>query len=178
MYVALLRGINVGGKNIVPMRALADMFTAAGCVKVVTFIQSGNVVFEASERVAARIPDQICARILEDFGCRTPVILRNARELRDVIANNPFVESGGPEDFMHVMFLAGQPAARAVAALDPDRSPPDRFTVRGKEIYLLLPNGAGRSKLTNAWFDSKLKTVSTSRNWRTVNKLLQMAESE
>jgi uncharacterized protein (DUF1697 family) len=72
------------------------------------------------------------------------------------------------------MFLADSPESEHIALLDPDRSPPDTFTVRGQEIYLKLPNGAGNSKLTNAWFDSRLQTIGTSRNWNTVTRLLEM----
>jgi uncharacterized protein (DUF1697 family) len=177
MRVALLRGINVGGKNKLPMRDLAGMFVEGGCENVQTFIQSGNVVFQASGPVAARLPELISAEILKKFGYRTPVVLRTARELEEVVANNPFVRAGAAEqieDVLHVMFLADMPGAGAADGLDALRSAPDEFVVRGREIYLRLPNGVARSKLTNAWFDSKLKTISTGRNWRTVNKLLEM----
>jgi uncharacterized protein (DUF1697 family) len=171
--LALLRGINVGGKNKLPMRDLSALFVEAGCENVRTFIQSGNVIFTASASVAARLAAVIAAQISERFGYRTPVILRTAQQLRDVVLNNPFPHG---EEGLHVMFLADRPAEAKVAALDPDRSPPDVFVVRGQEIYLQLPNGAARSKLTNAWFDSKLTTISTFRNWRTVTKLLEMME--
>ena len=157
-HLALLRGINVGGKNILPMRDLAAMFADAGCGSLRTFIQSGNVIFTAGPTVSARIADVIAAGIAERFGYRTPVILRTARELRDVVSNNPFPQG---EESLHVMFLKARPHAAKVAALDPNRSSPDAFVVRGGEIYLHLPNGAGHSKLTNAWFDSKLTTTST-----------------
>jgi uncharacterized protein (DUF1697 family) len=82
----------------------------------------------------------------------------------------------GAENHLHVLFLADQPGAAAVASLDPDRSPPDAFVVRGREIYLRCPNGVGTTKLTNAWFDSRLATISTGRNWRTVLKLFELAK--
>jgi len=103
------------------------------------------------------------------------VVLRSAGELGETIRNNPFLQAGASENFLHVMFLESQPDAAAIAALDPDRSPPDAFVVRGREIYLLCPNGAGSTKLTNAWFDSRLSTISTGRNWRTVLKLYESA---
>jgi uncharacterized protein (DUF1697 family) len=174
LQVALLRGINVGGKNKLSMRDLSALFVEAGCENVRTFIQSGNVVFTANTRVSKNLAGVLAARIEERFGLRVPVILRTAEQLRDVISNNPYHHAGKPEDYLHVMFLADLPSAAKAAALDPNRSSPDEFIVRGQEIYLHLPNGAGNSKLTNAWFDSKLSTVSTARNWRTVNKLLRM----
>jgi uncharacterized protein (DUF1697 family) len=173
-YVALLRGVNVGGKNKLPMKDLAAMFVDVGCSEVRTFIQSGNVVFKSPAGLAAKVAALVAAEITRRFGYNTPVVLRTTNQLADALANNPFVPLGATEDSLHVMFLADLPTAAAVAALDPERSPGDTYTVRGRDIYLRLHNGAGKSKLTNAYFDSKLATVSTARNWRTVNKLLEM----
>jgi uncharacterized protein (DUF1697 family) len=173
-YLALLRGVNVGGKNKLPMKELSELFTAAGCADVRTFIQSGNVVFRASAAATAKVPVQVGAKITERFGFRTPIVLRSAEQLRAVVAGNPFLQMGVPEETLHVMFLADSPRDQAVAGLDPNRSPGDTYIVRGAEIFLQLPNGAGQSKLTNAYFDSKLATIGTSRNWRTVTKLLAM----
>ncbi len=170
-YLALLRGINVGGKNKLPMKDLVDLFVEAGCDDVRTYIQSGNVIFGAAPDLAARLPGLVAARIAERFGYRTPVVLRTADQLRDVVANNPFLAAGAAEDELHVMFLADRPDPRRVADLDPDRFPPDAFVVRGQEVYLRLPHGAARTKLTNDYFDAKLATTSTGRNWRTVTTL-------
>jgi len=137
--VALLRGINVGGKNKLPMRDLAAMFEDAGCGNVRTFIQSGNVVFTAGAKVSASLGAVIASKIEEQFGHRVPVILRTAQQLREVVSNNPFPDS---PDNLHVMFLADRPSAAKISALDPNRSAPDEFIVRGGEIYLHLPNGA------------------------------------
>jgi len=175
-FVALLRGINVGGKNKLPMKDLTAMFVEAGCRNVRTYIQSGNVVFETAAGAAARLPGTIENRIEKQFGFRPPVILRTAKQLRAVVDNNPFLKAGAAPETLHVMFLADKPTKARVETLDPHRSPPDEFIVQGQEIYLRLPNGAGNSKLTNAYFDSKLATISTSRNWRTVNTLLGMME--
>ncbi len=174
-HVALLRGINVGGKNKLPMKGLADLFAAAGATDVRTYIQSGNVVYRAGARAASRLAAAVHDAIRETYGLDIPVVTRRADELSAAVRANPFVAAGADEDLLHVMFLAGAPPAERVAALEPDRSPPDRFAVRGREVYLLLPNGAARSKLTNAWFDTKLGAVSTGRNWRTVLTLLGMA---
>jgi uncharacterized protein (DUF1697 family) len=175
-YLALLRGINVGGKNKLPMKDLSALFVAAGCADVRTYIQSGNVIFRAEPGVAARLPELIPARIAEAFGFQTPIVLRTADQLRAVASHNPYLEAGAAEETLHVYFLAELPDPRRVDALDPDRSPPDAFVVRGQEIYLQLPNGMARTKLTNAYFDSKLATTSTARNWRTVMTLLQLME--
>lgn len=177
-YLALLRGINVGGKNKLPMRDLRDTFVEAGCDDVRTYIQSGNVIFRAAPSVAAELPVLIATRIAERFGYRTPVLLRTAEQLQDVLLNNPFLAMGAAEETLHVLFLADLPSADRVADLDPDRSPPDRFIVQGQEVYLQLPRGVANSKLTNAYFDSKLATTSTGRNWRTVTTLHDLMKGD
>jgi uncharacterized protein (DUF1697 family) len=173
-YLALLRGINVGGKNKLPMKDLAEIFIQAGCEDVRTYIQSGNVIFRASPVISSRLPDEVTSLVAKSFGFRTPVILRTADQLSDVVSQNPFLKSGAAEDTLHVMFLADLPSPESVDKLDPDRSAPDAFIVRGREVYLQLPNGVAGSKLTNLYFDSRLTTTSTSRNWRTVTKLLEL----
>lgn len=155
------------------MRDLVTIFEQAGCENVRTFIQSGNVIFTASPKVSERLGVVIAELISERFGYRTPAILRTAAQLREVVSSNPFPAR---EEHLHVMFLRDRPSAKQIAGLDPTRSAPDAFVVRGAEVYLHLPNGAGKSKLTNAWFDAKLITTSTLRNWRTVTKLLAMME--
>lgn len=172
--VALLRGINVGGKNVLPMKELAAMFAKAGCGEVATYIQSGNVVFSATDKVAAGLGGVIEEQVEKQFGLRVPVVLRTAVEMDRAIRDNPFLKAGAREEMLHVSFLADLPGTAMIAGLDAGRSAPDEFAVVGREIYLHLPNGAARTKLTNAYFDSKLKTVSTMRNWRTVLKLAEM----
>jgi uncharacterized protein (DUF1697 family) len=174
-HVALLRGINVGGKNMLPMKALARMFVAAGCEDVTTYIQSGNVIFSAEAKVVAGLGSLIPAQVEEQFGLRAPVVLRTAAKLKKVIRSNPFLQAGAAEELiLYVAFLADRPNAGLVAGLDAGRSAPDEFAVVGREIYMRLVKGVSGTKLTNAYFDSKLKTVSTIRNWRTVLKLAAM----
>jgi uncharacterized protein (DUF1697 family) len=176
-YVALLRGINVGGKNKLPMKDLAAMFADAGCKEVRTYIQSGNVVFSAPAAVAAKTPGRVGAQIAKQFGYRVPVILRSGEELARLAEGNPFFTAKADPTKLLVMFLEDEPSARSVAALDPKRSPPDEFMVRGREIYLRCPNGFGQTKLGNDYFDRVLETISTGRNWRTVLQLLEMARA-
>ena len=176
-FIALLRGVNVGGKNLLPMGELSRIFLEAGCRDVRTYIQSGNVVFAASPRVADRIPGAVAKAVAKEFRLEIPVVLRSAEELRRVAARNPFLERGVDPERLHVAFLAEAPGRARAASLDPKRSPGDDFLLRGREIYLHLPNGVARTKLTNAWFDSNLATTSTLRNWRTVQKLLEMASA-
>ncbi len=175
VHVALLRGINVGGKNKLPMKDLAAMFADAGCDDVRTYIQSGNVVFRARQALARRVSSVISQAIADRFGFEVPVITRTAAEMEKVVASNPFLRTGVDSAKLHVAFLAKRPTTANVAKLEPDRSPPDEFTVQGREIYLHRPGGMARTKLTNAYFDGKLGTTSTMRNWNTVLKLLELA---
>ncbi len=175
-HVALLRGINLGGKNRLSMSALSAVFTEAGCTDVRTYIQSGNIAFRAAPRVAASLAEEVARRIERRHGLRVPVVLRTARELERVARNNPFLRAGADPDVLHVMFLADLPRKSAVSGLDARRSPPDEFALAGREIYLCCPQGIARTKLTNAYFDSRLATTSTVRNWRTVLKLIELAQ--
>ena len=178
MHAALLRGVNLGKRRL-PMKDLAGIFADAGCADVRTYIQSGNVVYRAGAALARRVPDLVEAAIAERFGFDAPVVTRTAAELAAVVRANPYAdEAEANPKSVHVGFLREQPSARAVAALDPDRSPPDTFVVKGREIYFHFPNGMGKSKLTNPWFDSRLGTVSTMRNWRTVLTLQEMVGPE
>ncbi|MCC6158160.1 MAG: DUF1697 domain-containing protein [Deltaproteobacteria bacterium] len=171
-YVALLRGINVGGKNVLPMKELARLFADAGAADVRTYIQSGNVVFRAGAKVVATLASRVGDAIRREFGFDSPVILRSADELRLALERNPFANEDSER--LHFMFMRDEPAPERVAKLDPHRSPPDRFAVRGREVYLHLPGGAGKSKPTNAYFDATLATIGTIRNMRTVIALIAM----
>lgn len=174
MYVALLRGLNVGGRNRIAMADLSAVFEASGARSVRTYIQSGNVLFRAAEqeleRVLAEVEDQIEARL----GSKVPVASRPGSHLRAIAADHPLSSIATDPRQLHVGFLRERPPPEIVARLDPDRSPPDRMAVRGAEIYLLLPNGAARTKLSHAYFDSVLGIPTTFRNWRTVRTLARM----
>ena len=170
-YIALLRGINVGGKAALPMRDLVRIFKTAGATGVETYIQSGNVVFTHEDAEACVA--QATKAVAERFGYPGRIVLRSAEEMRAAYEANPF--AGAPAETLHVYFLADWPLAADGEALDPDRSPGDSFAVVGREVYLHLPGGMARTKLTNAYFDGKLRTVSTARNWRTVAKLVEIS---
>ena len=159
---------------MLPMKELAGLFSAAGCGEVATYIQSGNIVFCAKDKVVKQLDSVIAKQVEDRFGLKVPVVLRTAAELDAVIRGNPFLKAGAAEEMLHVSFLADRPSTDLLAGLDAMRSAPDEFAVVGREIYMKLVTGAAKTKLTNAYFDSKLKTVSTMRNWRTVLKLAAM----
>jgi uncharacterized protein (DUF1697 family) len=177
-HVALLRAINVGGRNGLPMKTLARMFEELGCKNVRTYIQSGNVVFEASDALAKRVPKAIHAAIEKQCGFSVPVVTRTHAELAKVAHQHAFARRAKDPKTLHFAFLADVPSAERIALLDPKRSPPDELQVIGRDIHLLLPKGVGQSKLTNVYLDSKLGTVSTLRNLATVQKLLAMCEGD
>ncbi len=174
-YVALLRGINVGGNNILPMKQLVELCTRTGATNVRTYIQSGNLAFHATAAVAKQLPQKLGAAIERAFGFKPPLTVRSAAEIDAITADNPYLAAGIDANLLHVAFLADRPTAGAIASLDPKLSPEDQFTVIGREIYLHYPNGVGKSKLTNAHFDRALATICTVRNWRTVLALRDLA---
>ncbi|HZA19893.1 MAG TPA: DUF1697 domain-containing protein [Actinomycetota bacterium] len=175
-YLALLRGINVGGRNKVPMAELRTVFGSLGLERVRTYVQSGNVVFESRSISPKRIAVAAEQAISEAFGLNASVVVRTRSELKRIAKEHPFAAEGVGNTSLHVMFLAAAPTSKATGSLDPDRSPPDRFVVKGREIYLLFPKGSGRSKLTIDYFERQLGTRATARNWNTVQKLLEMME--
>jgi uncharacterized protein (DUF1697 family) len=177
IYVALLRGINVGGKNKIPMPKLRSLFEDLGHGEVTTLLQSGNVVFQGPSRASGKIIAGIEHGISETFGLEVTVLLRTHLEMKHVIAGNPFRTRDAEFKSLHVMFLATAPAPAVVGKLDPDRSPPDEFQVGGREVYLRYPNGSGRSKLTIDYFERALGTSATARNWNTVTKVLTLMET-
>ncbi len=174
LQIALLRGINVGGKHKLPMSDLVSIFQEAGARQVQTYIQSGNVIFEADATEIPRMRTDIMQLISSHFGWETPVITRSAQELGRIVRANPFLQAGGDDRKLHVAFLACLPSSTRVTELDARRSSPDEFVVQGREVYLKCPHGLARSKLTNAYFDSRLGTPSTFRNWKTTLKLLEL----
>ena len=175
--VALLRGINVGGNNRLPMKDLVAMFVDAGCEEVQSYIQSGNALFRSDPTLREDIPSRISAAIFDRFGYRVPIIARTAQEFGEVVRANPFTSANPDAGNLHVVFLADQPDPALAESLDPNRSLGDEFAVLGREIYLNCPDGFARTKLTNSYFDSRLSATSTTRNWRTVLKLLELIEA-
>jgi len=177
-YIALLRGINVGGQNKIRMQDLQRLLEEEGLGRVRTYLQSGNVVFDAASSDRAPLASQIEQAILVAYGFDIPVILREAPDLRRIIATNPFLTQRREDPAkLHVLFLAERPAPAAVARMVRPDGESGEWIVGEQEIFLFMPDGVGRSKLTNAFFESRLKTATTGRNWNTVNALLELAEN-
>ena len=177
-YVALLRAINLGAVNKIPMPALRTMFEDLGHENVRTYVQSGNVVFEAPRTGLKKLVRQLEEGVTATFGHDISVIIRNGSDLERIATRNPFASEGGSPSSMHVVFLAERAPARGVKVLDPDKWLPDKFEVSGSEIYLLLPNGMGRSKMSISHFEKVLGVRGTARNWNTVTKLRELVQSQ
>lgn len=176
VIVSLLRGINVSGQKKVPMKELKALYEALGFGHVSTYIQSGNVIFTTTEKAVDKLPQKVERKIREHFGFDVSVIHRTPEELERVLAGNPFLaEKDLQENKLYVAFMANAPDAALVDKAQAYQTPADRFAVIDRETYLYLPDGYGNSKLHNNFFESKLKQVATTRNWRTVNILYNMA---
>ena len=176
--VCLLRGVNLGGHNLIKMDALRALCISLKCRNPQTYVQSGNVVFDSAEKDWPKLSQKIAAAIEQKCGFRPSVILRTASELRAVVRRNPFAGRSGIEPGkLLVTFLAEKPGRAAVAALKERAISPEELHLIGSEIYTYFPNGAGRSKLNWSSLDKTLQTTGTARNWNTVTKLLAMAES-
>ena len=178
-YIAMLRGINVSGHNSIKMERLRASFEALEFDSVQSYVQSGNVVFNTSKASAAMLAERITTKIFEDFGCSVPVLIRTPMELGAILQRNPFVKPTAiGEAGLYVTFLS-QPAPKAAEELlKPLAVASEQLIVAGRDIYLHCPNGYGNTKVSNAAIEKKLALQATTRNWRTVSTLFEMAQSE
>jgi len=176
--VSMLRAVNVGGHNKIKMDALRALYESLKLREPQSYIQSGNVVFKTDERDLARLTKKIENAIEQTFGFRPDVVLRTTSDLRDVIAKNPFAKRRDIEPGkLQVHFLASDPGAEARANVLKIKTDPEELCLHGRELYIYFLNGMGKSKLSWAAVNKALKTPGTCRNWNTVTKLLEMAES-
>ena len=171
-YAALLRAVNLGSKNKVSMPELRELFVALGAEDVATYVQSGNVVFRSRATSSDELKQTIEKQLSRDLGLTATVLLRTNAELARIAGGSPF-EQPDPKK-LHVTFLAEKPERARVRELEAIEFPPDEFRVSGREVYLHCPDGYGRSKLSNAYFEKQLGVVGTTRNWNTVTKLAEL----
>jgi len=172
-YVALLRGINVGRARQIGMPRLAEVLTARGHANVRTHLRSGNVVLDsplAEQRLVADLEEAI----EEEFGFAVPVVVRTGAELAEVIAGNPFAELATDPARYLVTFLPAAPAPEKVEALPPVEDGGE-YLVRGRELYLWLPDGIANTPLAAWKWDRLLGIAGTGRNWNTVTKLGELS---
>lgn len=172
-HISLLRGINVGGNKKIRMAELKSLYESLGFSNVTTYVQSGNVVFDADSTDAVELITRIEAAIAERFGFDVTVLLRTADDLRRILDNNPFPDAEAK--YLHVLFLSATPAPGAAAALNVPVADGEDWLLAGQEVYLHYPNGSGRSKMTGAFFERVLGVAGSARNWNSVNALYNLA---
>ena len=176
-YVSLFRGINVGGNHQVNMAALKVMHESMGLQHVLTYIQSGNVVFHSAEVDVVQLQRQIEASFEQQFGFHSDVFVRTLVEFNEIIERNPFQDQPGKDlKWVIVMFLAARQNDMAQDNLRKAYDGPEEIFIIGQEMYIYYGNGMGRSKLSGNFIERKLKTVGTARNWNTVLRLQQMLQ--
>ncbi len=176
-YVAILRGINVGGKRMIKMDALKQLFASLGFQNVQTYIQSGNVFFQCKKINEQKLAVAIAKEIENVFAFDVSTIVKNIDELKQTVANNPFTEDKKKlVEHFHVTFLATTPEKANVDSITKLTFGDDAFAIIDKAVYLYCPNSYSNSKLTNGFFENKLKVIATTRNWKTCNELVNIAE--
>ena len=175
MNIAILRGINVGGKRKILMADLKVLFAGLGFRNISTYIQSGNVLFESDEALdELSFAEKIEAAILEQYGFEVPVMVFSGEYLKSAIAVNPYVD--GSEDItkLHCTFLKEEPDSDNLKKIDSVDSGDDRCTIIGKCAFICCEGKYHQSKLSNTFFEKKLKVAATTRNWKTVLKLVEL----
>ena len=175
-YISMLRGINVGGHKKIKMDTLKQLYVELGYTNVQTYIQSGNVIFQTQDIDAVNLAKSIAKQILEITGLEVPVLVLKLDEMKRIIENSPFVFdlSKNPTSF-HITFLSETPDIINLEKIKSTDFGADHFELLDKAIYVYCPTGYGNTKLTNTFFENKLKVTATSRNWKTVNELVRLA---
>jgi uncharacterized protein (DUF1697 family) len=174
-YIALFRGINVGGKNKLPMKDLVSTLENVGCQEVATYIQSGNAVFQSEKQGASLLSETIEAAIKERHGFEPRVLVLASKEMERAMRSNPFPEAESEPKTLHLYFLAAPPESSDLDALEEIKGARERFVLGDGVFYLHAPDGIGRSKLA-ANIEKLLGVPTTARNWRTVRKVMEMAQ--
>jgi uncharacterized protein (DUF1697 family) len=177
IYISILRGINVSGQKKIQMTDLKKLYEDLKFKNVTTYIQSGNVIFKTNNQFDEALAKKIEDAINVKYNFHVPVIIRTVEEMKNTIAINPLKkESNINEEKLHVTFLERVPDKTKVESVEDLDYSPDKFIIIGEEVFLYCPNGYGNTKLNNNFFENKLKVSATTRNWRTVNKLAEIAD--
>jgi uncharacterized protein (DUF1697 family) len=175
IWIALLRGVNVGGRNLLPMKDLARHLEDLGCTSVTTYIQSGNVIFKRQKTKVSSLAELIGKTILDHHGFQAKVHLMSASDLEQAASANPFPHATADPKSLHLSFLSQEPEPIRLESLEAIKAESETYSLQGNVFYLHAPLGIGRSKLA-ARAETLLGVEATSRNWRTVSKLLELAQ--
>lgn len=174
-YIALFRGINVGGNNRLPMVELVDVLEGLGLSSIKTYIQSGNVVFQSKNINSTKLSQKISAAIEKHFGFVIQVLILDVHELENAIALKPFPETNAEPSTLHFFFLSSLPVQPNLEMLESVKKDSEQFRLIDKVFYLYAPEGVGRSKLTMK-VEKVLGVSVTARNWRTVSKIMELVK--
>lgn len=172
----MLRGINVSGQRLIKMDDLRKMYEISGFLNVTTYVQSGNVIFNGDDFEPSDLEQKISGQIQKDFGFKVPVIVLTIDKLKQIIYNNPFLNDLNKEHaYMYVTFLSSKPESFEKETIESKKQNQEEISFSDNAIYLYCPNGYGKTKLTNNFFESRLKVSATTRNWKTTNELFRIA---
>lgn len=178
-HLALLRGINVSGHNMIKMEALKTALEAVGFTNVVTYIQSGNVFVETEEESSFGVGFKIKQEIFKTFGHEVPVIVIGKNDLELCFKNNPFLKQKDVDTKkLYVAFISKELSSSAINELKISQFKPDEAVIDGNRIFIKYDIGAGKTRLDQKYIEKKLNVTATIRNWNTVTKLLEMYEEE
>jgi uncharacterized protein (DUF1697 family) len=176
-YISILRGINVSGQKLIKMSDLQELFSALGYKNIKTYIQSGNVIFQSTKKNTAALATEISKAITANYQFTVPVLVKSKQEIEETIKHNPFVKRTNIDlSKLHVTFLSATPDAALVSKIADINYDDDEFIVDENIVYLHCPKTYGNTKLSNNYFENKLKVTATTRNWKTVNELFSIAE--
>ena len=175
VYIAFFRAINVGGKNSLPMKGLVAILEGMGATKVQTYIQSGNAVFQSAEKNPAQLSSQLAAEIKKHHGFEPLTLVLGLKALQKACADNPYPEAEADPKSLHLGFLACKPLRPDIDKLSSLKKDSERFHLGDGVFYLHAPEGVGNSKLA-ASAEKLLGVAMTDRNWRTVCKVMELAE--
>ncbi|NQY12187.1 MAG: DUF1697 domain-containing protein [Flavobacteriales bacterium] len=176
-FIAILRGINVSGQKKIVMAELRELLVELNFENIETYIQSGNILFESKESDSDQLASSIHNIILKHYGFEVPVIVRKGNDYVEIQKETPFLKRNDSLDIklLHVTFLKETPSAEKLNAIKELNYSPDEFDIIGNEVYLYCPGGYGKTKLSNAFFESKLKVPATTRNWKTITHLAKLS---
>jgi len=176
-YIALLRGINVSGHKKIKMAELKAAFEDIGLLKVQTYIQSGNVLFESKETSVQKLQSAIEKKIMDDFGFDVKTIVKTNSDFKKILAENTFLElANANTQNLYVVLLFSVPKPEYIKELEVMDFNNEEWLLKEDVVYLYCRNGYGQAKLNNNLIEKKLKVIGTTRNWKTINSLYEMSQ--
>lgn len=177
-YISILRGINVSGQKLIKMDALKRMYESLGFTNVKHYVQSGNIIFSAKTNDTDLLVEKISSQIERDFGFQVPVLVMTKKSLQKIVDKNPFAKDAEKNpSALYVTFLDGSLGEFDQAGIESVLQKEEAVHFESNAVYLLCPGGYGKTKLSNTFLERKLKLRATTRNWKTTNKLLQLADT-